>query len=238
MTSIRPPLRDSVDSIVFDVGGVIVHPDGQRIAAAIRQATNCAASPTACADSLQVAAMLSHELCLAEEDPKILCGWAQFLCIEPELSRLAWDSWKRVDGTLWTQVDDDAHAVLSWLVARGIRIGALSNADGQLRASLGRKGLLKYFSFVYDSAVEGISKPDPRAFNGCLERMGASAARAWYIGDSPLEVSAALAAGYGKGVLYRRVRGAELLGAVNDDQVMVISRLGKLCEQVQRARGV
>lgn len=237
MTSIRPPLRDIVDSVVFDIGGVIVHADGQRIATAIRQVTNCTASATTCADSLQVAAMLSHELSLAEEDPKVLCRWAQFLCIDPELARVAWDSWKRIDGTLWTQIDADAHSVLSWLVARGIRIGALSNADGQLRASLGRKGLLKYFAFVYDSAVEGISKPDQRAFTGCLERIGSEAARAWYIGDSPLEVGAALASGYGKGILYRRVLSAEIAGEVNNGPVMIISRLRDLCDHVQRAQG-
>jgi FMN phosphatase YigB (HAD superfamily) len=59
----------------------------------------------------------------------------------------------------------------------------VSNANGTVRAKLGRVGLAGFFEIIVDSHDEGIEKPDPRIFHLALRRMGVKAAEAAYVGD-------------------------------------------------------
>ena len=67
---------------------------------------------------------------------------------------------------------------------QGFRIGVVSNFAGNLEPGLRELELRRYFSVVGDSAVVGISKPDPRIFAGVLTQLDAPAARAWMVGDN------------------------------------------------------
>lgn len=84
---------------------------------------------------------------------------------------------------LWRVVEPDTQAVLAALAARGFMLGVVSNADGRIAGDLGRLGLASHFGTVVDSHVVGVEKPDPRIFALALERLGAEAASAVYVGD-------------------------------------------------------
>jgi HAD superfamily hydrolase (TIGR01509 family) len=73
--------------------------------------------------------------------------------------------------------------ILERLSAR-CRLGIVSNFTGNLEPCLEELELRRYFTVVADSAVVGISKPDPRIFSGVLTKLDAPAARAWMVGDN------------------------------------------------------
>jgi putative hydrolase of the HAD superfamily len=74
--------------------------------------------------------------------------------------------------------------MLARLAARH-RIGIVSNFTGNLRACLDELGLLPFVSTVADSGVIGVEKPHPAIFRAALDALGATADRAWMIGDNP-----------------------------------------------------
>ncbi len=76
---------------------------------------------------------------------------------------------------LWRVVAEDTASVLDRLRARGYRLGIISNADGRVSGDLDRNGLAAHFV--------GVEKPDPRIFALALQRMGARAEEAMYVGD-------------------------------------------------------
>ena len=72
----------------------------------------------------------------------------------------------------------------------------VSNADGRVQELLGHVGLERYFEFVVDSQVVGISKPDPRIFRTALDRLRVEPRRTLYVGDLyPVDVAGARSAG-------------------------------------------
>jgi HAD superfamily hydrolase (TIGR01509 family) len=84
---------------------------------------------------------------------------------------------------LWRIVEPDTAAVLATLADRGFTLGVISNADGRIEGDLERLGLRAHFATVVDSHVVGVEKPDPRIFALALERLGAEAEAAVYVGD-------------------------------------------------------
>jgi putative hydrolase of the HAD superfamily len=188
-------------AVVFDVGGVLVHPDGVAIAAAITTATGHYVDAARCAPSLRYVSCVAYRRHAVEEDPEVLAEWAAFLALPAAAARAAWDAWRRVDGTLWTVVDPAAFPALDSLASLGVRRAVVSNADGTLEESLRRKGLLEHFELVLDSGRVGITKPDPRIFLMAADALGCAPADCWYVGDTPAEVQAALDCQYGHAVL-------------------------------------
>jgi putative hydrolase of the HAD superfamily len=99
-------------------------------------------------------------------------------------------------GTLaWTPARDARH-VLVRLARRGFRLGVLSNFDGRLPGILAALGLEPYLARIETSVSLGRAKPDPRAFQEALDRLGSTPERAAHVGDS-LETDAAGAADAG-----------------------------------------
>jgi putative hydrolase of the HAD superfamily len=100
------------------------------------------------------------------------------------------------DKGLWRRPIPGAREVLERLHAAGKRLAVVSNAEGQVEQDLDEAGLGDLLETVVDSQVVGIAKPDPRIFGIALERLGASADDAVYVGDVPAyDVEGALAAG-------------------------------------------
>ena len=94
--------------------------------------------------------------------------------------------------------------VLETLTAHGIRVGAISNADGRVRAQLALLGFLRWLDPVIDSTEAGVTKPDPEIFALALRQMSVPARRAVYVGDMlDVDVAGARAAGM-QAVLYDR----------------------------------
>jgi len=78
----------------------------------------------------------------------------------------------------------DAHAVLAALHARNLRIGCITNGDGeQQRAKLARMGFLPWLNVVVISGELGVAKPDPRIFAALIERARVPAEAILFVGD-------------------------------------------------------
>ncbi len=92
---------------------------------------------------------------------------------------------------------------LAALHERGIPIGVVSNAAGQIESVLRRAGVCQVgegdavpVRCVVDSHVVGVAKPDPRIFAPALAALGCTAERVAYVGDSvTIDVAGARAAG-------------------------------------------
>ncbi len=138
-------------------------------------------------------------------------------------------------GDLWARIIPGSVDGLRALVATGVRVGIISNADGTVAQRLAAQEVLQVgpglgveVECVIDSGAVGVSKPDPRIFRIALDALGIAAEDAWYVGDMPgIDVVGARAAGLWPivmdpfdlqaGVDYRRVSAltevAELISA-------------------------
>jgi putative hydrolase of the HAD superfamily len=84
---------------------------------------------------------------------------------------------------LWEHVPDDVVPALEALRALVPRLVVVSNANGVLHRLFDRVGLSKYFDVICDSCVERVEKPDPRYFQIALERSGGLAESTTHVGD-------------------------------------------------------
>jgi putative hydrolase of the HAD superfamily len=81
--------------------------------------------------------------------------------------------------------------------AKGLRLAILSNEldmfyGSQLRERL---SLLKHFELIVDATYTGILKPDPRAYQACLEGLNLQAPECLMIDDQDRNVRGAIAVG-------------------------------------------
>ncbi|HSS39423.1 MAG TPA: HAD-IA family hydrolase [Polyangia bacterium] len=96
----------------------------------------------------------------------------------------------------WSRVGAGVRESLARLRENGLRLGVVSNSEGTVEAMLIETGLRDLFDVVVDSAVVGVSKPDPRIFHLALEHLGIAASDAVMVGDSPsADIGGAEAAG-------------------------------------------
>jgi putative hydrolase of the HAD superfamily len=105
---------------------------------------------------------------------------------------------------LWRWPIPDTLATLAELSHRGVPMGVVSNATGQIAAELARAAICQVgdgaavaMRVVVDSHVVGVAKPDPRIFDFALPHFEEyDPARIAYVGDSvTMDVGGAAAAG-------------------------------------------
>jgi putative hydrolase of the HAD superfamily len=104
---------------------------------------------------------------------------------------------------LWRRPIPGAVDALRELAFRGVPIGVVSNASGQIEAMLRRFGICQVgagagveVTVIVDSHLVGVAKPDPRIFGHALDVLGVEPARVAYVGDSVInDVAGATAAG-------------------------------------------
>ena len=112
----------------------------------------------------------------------------------------------RLDHLTWCHPVPGAREMLAGLAARGIPIGIVSNAGGEVQAELARLGLCRtaedtnagvLVACVVDSFLVGVAKPDPAIFAPALAAIGLPASsRVAYVGDTvSYDVRGATAAG-------------------------------------------
>jgi putative hydrolase of the HAD superfamily len=175
-------------TILFDVGGTLAFPSFARIAAALADAGHpAAAAELARADAEVRFAMDRPEVIGATTDQQRFRRYLEALGraagVDPLPDRVfeALDAYHRVHN-LWEEIPPDVPGALERL-GSGFRLGVVSNANGTVRAKLGRVGLARFFEVIVDSHDEGVEKPDPRIFQLALRRMGVEPAEAAYVGD-------------------------------------------------------
>lgn len=97
---------------------------------------------------------------------------------------------------LWRRLPADVRPALAAARQAGLRLGIISNSEGQLLALLDRLELTDAFDVVLDSGVEGLRKPDPALFHRATDRLGVAPSRCLYAGDIPeVDVDGARRAG-------------------------------------------
>lgn len=91
---------------------------------------------------------------------------------------------------------DDAVPALQALAGAGYILGAVSNMDATLQATLEALDLGRYFSVVVNSQEAGVTKPAPGIFHLAAAQAGVPPEEAAYVGDQPqIDVRGAAAAG-------------------------------------------
>jgi putative hydrolase of the HAD superfamily len=104
---------------------------------------------------------------------------------------------------LWRWTIPETRAALDALAAAGVPMGVVSNASGQIEATLVREvcqigpGRHVEMRCIVDSHVVGVAKPDPAIFDHALTSFaGFERGRIAYVGDSvTMDIGAASAAG-------------------------------------------
>lgn len=192
----------TIEAILFDAGGTLIHVDGERFCAAAGLPYLPEAFLKAEAEATGVvrAWILRHAGSTdAERLPLFLGQFLKALGVEhPEdreaaAQRIA-EEHRRAN--LWSGEAPGARRTLTALRERGYRLGVVSNADGRVQKLLDDAGLGGHLEIVLDSAHVGIEKPDPRIFLAAAERLGLSAASCAYVGDLyEIDVVGARAAG-------------------------------------------
>jgi len=76
-----------------------------------------------------------------------------------------------------------AEKLLRELKRRGYRMGIISNNDGRTCEKCRAVGIEEYFSFILDSTLEQMVKPDPEFFKKALAISGARPEDSLHVGD-------------------------------------------------------
>jgi len=80
---------------------------------------------------------------------------------------------------------DDSRPALEALVARGLKLGVISNFEPWLEEVLRLEGVLELFSALAISGVLGVAKPQPEIFHAALEKARVEPGAAIHVGDHP-----------------------------------------------------
>lgn len=109
------------------------------------------------------------------------------------------------DIQFWSRVLPDTLPYLEALRGRGHYLGVISNSIGTMEEQLRRVDLARHFHTILDSALVGVEKPHAAIFHMALQRAGAEASEAVFVGDiHATDVGGARGAGL-LGVLMDRV---------------------------------
>jgi putative hydrolase of the HAD superfamily len=106
-------------------------------------------------------------------------------------------------GGVWTRVIPGSRDALRELATLGVRIAIVSNADGTVEDQLRDDVICQVgpgpgvpVELILDSAVVGVSKPDPAIFGLALDALGVEPGDCIHVGDTPAaDVEGARAAG-------------------------------------------
>ena len=199
-------------AVLLDVGGIFHLPDPDRIRAAFARAEFTVNVDVL--DRAHYAGAAQFPVGVdVESDWKF--RWQQYLdayitaCgVGHDDPKLRDDVHKHLDsefavGDLWSRIIPGSVEGLRALVATGVHVGIISNADGSVAQRLAAQEVLQVgpglgveVDCVIDSGAVGVSKPDPRIFHIALDAIGISASDSWYLGDMPgIDVVGARAAG-------------------------------------------
>jgi HAD superfamily hydrolase (TIGR01509 family) len=180
-----------IETVFLDAGGVLVHPNFDRVAAVLRShgvetsgEVLRAVEPLAKRDLEDPSFIRS-----SDDDSRGLVYFATVLkragvaiddAVRTALTELRA---YHAEHNLWETVPDDLIPFLRRLRAQGLRLVVVSNANGTLHRHFDRLGLTSLFDAVFDSHVEKVEKPDPRFFEIALERSGARKSTTVHVGD-------------------------------------------------------
>lgn len=182
-------LPPSVRCVLFDAGGVLVHPDWREVQAIVVKAGGqVAVDDLIAAEHAQWAAMDTPDITKTRDDVRasvFLDGVMARAGVTVDVRARAMPVLDEVRGRgfLWDYVPRHVPGALAALRAQGLRLGVVSNANGRMPEKLVRLGLADAFDTIVDSGLEGVEKPDRRLFDIALTRMAVEASKTVFVGD-------------------------------------------------------
>jgi putative hydrolase of the HAD superfamily len=195
------------DAILFDAGGVLLLPAPEQTGALLEPFGATTDDPTL----LRAHFVAVHAMDLAREHgdhadwPAYHRAYVRAAGVPQDQEDAAVAEFgAQFSHHFWRRPLDGAAEALSALVERGIPIGIVSNAGGQVQGDLAELGICGLDTpgaakvvCVVDSHVVGVSKPDPAIFRPALEALGLPGSpRIGYVGDTVFyDVRVAVAAG-------------------------------------------
>ena len=185
-------------AVLFDSGGIFLLPQHERVIGAFsRSEVDVAADRLDDAHYRAAASFSTH----VDVDADWAGSWRAYL--EAYIDACGVDDADReevhrhldsefADAALWLSVAPGCREGLQAIVATGVDLGVVSNADGVMGARLRELEILQVgpgigveVGCVIDSGAVGVMKPDPRIFEIALDALAVDADDAWYIGDMP-----------------------------------------------------
>lgn len=200
------------DAILFDAGGIFVVPDPRATGAVLE--ANGANPTTAALVRAHYAGMAAQDAHAGSNGGRTLEA-GDWTAYREAYARAGGVPVDRVGSAvrglarvfspyLWCHPLHESIAALARLHRAGVPIGIVSNASGQIEATLanvgacqvGTKGAGVPVTCVVDSHVVGVAKPDPAIFAPALDALGLPPERVAYVGDSVVnDIAGAAAAG-------------------------------------------
>jgi putative hydrolase of the HAD superfamily len=202
------------DAVLFDAGGVLVVPSPTATAGILAPFGGTTDEATLVRAHFAAA----HAMDAARSDgvesewPAYHRTYATVAGVPEDRLAAAVDAlFEQFHPLLWDHPVAGARTALADLVGRGVPVGIVSNAAGQVAGELARLGICAVevderdvadpppvpVRCVVDSHVVGVAKPDPAIFEPALAALGLRpSTRIAYVGDTVFyDVRAALAAG-------------------------------------------
>jgi len=195
-----------IEAVLIDVGGVLVLPDHDRIAAALDRAGVHVDRDLL--DRAHYAGVASLDE-FTEGDREIWVRYNRAYARACNIPDDALDD--AVDhllnefatGAVWNRVVPASRDALRDIAELGMQIAIVSNAGGDTEPRMREYGICQVgpgpapeVGAILDSTVVGVAKPDPRIFELALEALDVPAERAIHVGDTPgADVDGAHAAG-------------------------------------------
>lgn len=180
-----------IETVFLDAGGVLVHPNFDRVAQALSRH-----GVTTTGESLRAVEPLAKRdledpafIKTSDDDSRGLVYFSTVLRragIEvDDRARAALRELREYHAkhNLWETPSEDLIPFLERLRKRGLRRVVVSNANGTLHAHFDRLGITSHFDAIFDSHVEKVEKPDARFFEIALERSDARKETTVHVGD-------------------------------------------------------
>jgi putative hydrolase of the HAD superfamily len=195
----------SLEAVLFDAGGVLVLPDPTVLAPLLAPYGGDPAIDVHCRAHYAAMAVKSTagagEVFWGEYDR----AYVEWVGVAPDHRRHAAELLNITrSAQLWRWPIPDSISALAMLAGRGVPMGVVSNATGQIEQELLRSeicqvgdGIGVMMRCVIDSHVVGVAKPDPQIFEHALAHFAEfDRARIAYVGDSvTMDIGGATAAG-------------------------------------------
>lgn len=178
-----------IDTVVFDMGGVLVEwdprhiyrdllPDDAAIDAFFARVPLLERNYRDNDRGVPIATTVDELCALHPDDEHLIRAWGERY---PAMAR---------------RVYDDVVEIVAELHALGLRLLALSNAPREMEATWRAFDFCRYFEGFVISGEEGVVKPQPEIFRRLIERFGVDPAHAVFVDDVQHNVDAARTLGF------------------------------------------
>jgi len=197
-------MASGFDAVSLDVGGVLMVPDHEVLAAAL-SAAGVSFEPARFGVGHYLAMAAVDRAASSHEDfTDYLGGFVAAVGVPPDERARGHEALAAVLATpVWRQPVEGAREGVRALQEAGVRLAVTSNSDGTIAAHLLLHEWVQVgdgpgapVEVITDSGVLGVGKPDPAIFHATIDALGLPPQRILHVGDSVhYDVDGAIACG-------------------------------------------